>query len=825
MTDSNSQPPLFDVKTLKDLNYESIRKEIASRTTFKPSRLAAEQIQPICDERERKNRLTLLREMLEAIRSDEKLSEKILVDLSTIDDPVKLIERLKKGGILTGKEIVEVEKIIPIYLKVRRAIKSLKGRYAKLKKLVDEPLNGNQFEVEQLEETSLRINGIFDSEGNIKDGADPAFFSLKKKLRAMRTKISEKAQALLQKYRKYLQDSYYTIREGRYVLPVRAEDRAKVKGIIHNFSSTSLTVFVEPDELIDQCNEMKIVEGEIEKVEQNIVKEFSALLFDHLESLKKIRDFLVFYDLLCGICRYGIQTEGNVANIVDQPVLYLKNARHPILILSSDRATVVPNDIKINSGQGWIVSGPNAGGKTILLKTAGVLLIMTYSGLPIPADAESKVGTFSIIRTVMGDEQSPHKNLSTFSAQVKRIAEIMKIASASSLILLDELATGTDPAEGQALAREIIIELVKHNSAAIMTTTHFENLKSLAVTDEDFIACAMGFDFESLEPTYKAHIGIPGISGGITIAQRFGIPIKIIQRAKTSLEQKGDSINIEVEKIEAMKTEVEKQMKKITQWERQLKKKLKEVETLRQKLIKKKSRELSAQQAYLQAELKMIREEIELAKKIIRTRPGNKFAIKNAKKVAGKIYAMLSPGGRFSEAAQLEQGVKLIRPEPDALKKGQKVFIKNMGVDADFEKIEGKKVVCNKDGKTIKTDIELIFLKQKGENMQDKGKKTGRGNEPDKAPESENEQYFRSSYNTVDVRGNALDEALIEIDKFIDSVREMGLKTLFIIHGHGKGILKNGIRKHLRHRKMVKSFRPGQIGEGGDGITVVELKE
>lgn len=810
---------LADRKTLADLGFHDIVRAVAEKTTFGKARKLASDMEPSADPRERRRVAALVAE-LDSLSSEMEGAGDggAAIDLSHVEDPAPLLDRLEKGGLLTGQELLAVEKIIPAYLTLNRVCRKSGGRIPGLKRLVSD-VSDDPETPGQLEEISLEIATVLEEDGAVKDGASAELRQLRTRLRSLRKDIGVTVKALMESLSRFLQDDYYTIRDGRYVLPIKSEERVHVKGIIHGYSQSGATVFIEPESIVDDCNRLKITEEEIRAEEERILRSLCGLMARQAGILRRLESFLSFFDYLGAIVRFGRSIGGSLARLVDEPVLDLKDARHPLLLIGG--SDVVPNSVSLRAGQGWIISGPNAGGKTVLLKTAGLCLLMTYCGIPVPAGAGSTAGGFDVVRSVIGDDQSVAQNLSTFSAQVKNLTDVIECADSRSLVLLDELATGTEPQEGAALAREILLELVVEKGAAVMAATHFESLKMLSVSHKSFVAAGMGFDFESLSPNFRLTIGVPGISGGLMVASRYGLPRRIIDRARAFLEGGGEQLSARLEEIEQMKNDLERDIAGLAKKKTELKGKEKELEGLKDKLVDRKRKELTAQEAYLTTELRLLHGELKEAHKLLRRRPLSGAAVKSSARTAEKVSRLLAPEGRLT---------KLVRPRveagavpPGKLRPGETVYIGKLGLHGVIEALEGKKVRVKSEGRSLIVSRNDLSVAKEEPMAVTKGKEDA----PPETPEEQGTEMdqYQNPYNTLDVRGKALDEALIEIDAFVGNVTEMGLNTFYIVHGHGTGVLKTGIRRHLRHLKHVESFKPGGRNEGGDGCTVVKIKD
>jgi DNA mismatch repair protein MutS2 len=813
-------PPLVDRKTLSDLGFDEIVAAVCGKITFEPARRLAEGLLPIPDAGERKRSGSLVEELVRLEETPgQGVGDPFSLDLGSMEDPAALLGRLEKGGTLTGEELLKVEKLIPAFRKLSETLKRSSASVPGLRRMLRAACD-DEAEAGALEDISLEIASILDEEGSIKDSATTELRQLRARQRGLRSEMAEKVKAQMETCAGHLQDDFYTIREGRYVLPIRADARVNVRGIIHGYSQSGATVYIEPQVLVDDCNQLKVLEGEIQAEEEKILAGLSRLLGGHAETLGRIASLLSTWDYFCAIVRFGGQIGGRPARLSDDPVLRLRSARHPLLALRG--VDVVPNDVELEAGQGWVISGPNAGGKTVLLKTAGLIILMAYCGIPVPAAEGSVVGSFESIRSVIGDDQSVARSLSTFSAQVRGLADALAVASPRSLVLLDELATGTEPQEGSALAREILLELVLEKGAAVMVATHFESLKLLSISHEKFVAAGMGFDFDTLSPTFRVNLGIPGISGGLVVAGKYGLPLDIVTRARRFIEGSGDQLTVRIEEIENMRKQLQKELEGLESKKKEIKGKEKEIEEIKKKLIDRKRRELTAQEAYLTSELKLLHGELKEAHRLLRRRPLSKAAVSSSARTAGRVGGLLAPEGKLTRL--LRQGPELSRPGPSSLTPGRKVFIPKLGLEGLLEGFEGKKARIRSGGKSIIVPTEDIFLPGEEKIMTMEKDKSGSGADAGEEGEREMDEY-QNPYNTLDVRGKALDEALIEIDAFVDTMLEMGLKKGYIIHGHGTGVLKNGIRRHMRHLKPVESFKPGGPGEGGDGCTVVKIRQ
>ncbi len=453
---------------------------------------------------------------------------------------MKRVSRLRVGGVL-GAPPRSWKSLAQVLASARALRRFLQARRANAPALneacaTDPTLDG----------LAEEVAACFEPDGSLSDRASPRLRELRGEYQASRQRMIHRLEEMMQKYAGILQDDFITEREGRWVVPVRSDAHERFPGIVHTTSASGSTLFVEPRAVIPMGNRLKVLEAEVTREELAVYTRLSALLSDSLPSVEAAVDAIARADVRGATARLAADLALAFPEVTDAARLDLRAARHPLLTL--DGVAVVPSDLALESGRGIIVSGPNAGGKTVALKTMGLAALMLRAGLPIACDAGSTLGLFDVVLTDVGDDQSLHANLSTFSAHVRNLAAILEDTQPGALVLLDELATGTDPREGEALAAGVLDSLCARGGA-VAATTHYEGLKALALADGRFRNASVGFDLATMTPTFRLALDVPGRSSALAVARRFGMPGTVIERAERFLSHEDVSFESVVKKL------------------------------------------------------------------------------------------------------------------------------------------------------------------------------------------------------------------------------------------------------------------------------------
>lgn len=652
---------------------------------------------------------------------------------------------------------------------------------------------------------------IFDKiidENTVADNASSKLASLRRNRKNFEQEVKDKLNGFIHSstYAKYIMEPIVTIRNNRYVIPVKEEYRSYIKGFIHDTSSSGSTLYIEPTsifELNNKINHIKIEEDiEIERILQIL----SSSLYEYVDQLKNNLALIASIDLIFAKANFGIDNFGIIPVLNNNKYIDLYKAKHPLI----DKDKVVPIDISLGKSYvSLLITGPNTGGKTVALKTVGLLLLMAYSGIPIPCSESSSISVFSHIFADIGDEQSIQESLSTFSAHIKNIVEITNITDNNSLVLLDELGSGTDPLEGAALAISILSYL-KDIGIIVCCTTHYQELKEYALITDGFENASFEFDIENLRPTYKLLVGIPGKSNAFAISKRLGLNEQILNVANSHL--KDDKIPIEelLKSIYDNKLEIEKQKE-------ETEKNLRQIELLR-KSLEQKQDDVLEKRAQLLEDAKLEARDILLSAKEEATEIihelNSSSDIKQANNLRNKLNDKLKA---INSIHYTEQNNSFEALAESDVKDGLNVYIASLGSNGY---IVGNKI--NKSNEVqvqvgnMKMNIKLSDLRKSLTNsvkVKESGKVT-----------TNKESKAKTVSPEINVIGQNVDEAIYVIDKYLDNCASANISPVRIVHGKGTGKLREGIHSFLKKNPHVKSFRIGTFGEGEMGVTVVEIK-
>jgi DNA mismatch repair protein MutS2 len=646
------------------------------------------------------------------------------------------------------------------------------------------------------------IDDAIDDEGQVRPNATPEIERLFKAVNSARQSIRAKAEALLrdEAVMSMLQDEYVTLREGRFVLPVKAEHKSHVDGIIHDSSHTGHTYFIEPKALVEMNNRLRSLEMELAVEVARLFADLTAMIAGEADSITALYKEVTRLDLISAKATIAVETEST------RPLfgrrLELKSARNPVMVLEG--GTPIPNDMAMpESARVLVISGPNTGGKTVAMKTIGALCMMARMGLFIPSAEGSTLPFYRSIFADIGDSQSISDNLSTFSAHLMTMKDIIANAREGSLVLLDELMVSTDPKEGSALAAAVLDWLVKAG-ADIVVTTHFRELKALAQVERGYHNVAMQFDDEMGSPTYRMVSGVAGASSAIAVAERLGLPKEIITSAKNRLEGGDERIEKAIAELREEKIRLEDATRKAQELEVKTRQSLEESERVKEELIAQKEDLKKNAKRKLSADIQTARNEISKLIEETRARPGDREILKK------NIASLEKMAVEAREAAVPEE-----RIAGDSLKPGDTVYV---------TALERKGVVITgpSDGRvdvemgSMRITLKLDDVVGVGRPGKDAGQQ---------APASWKKEAGRDTDLELDMRGMRAEESLDLLEKQLDTMMETGDdRPLRIIHGKGTGALRMAVKKYLSESPYIGEFRAGEQSEGGDGVTVAKLK-
>ncbi len=652
------------------------------------------------------------------------------------------------------------------------------------------------------------------------DSASNTLFDLRRKIRATENSIRDKLDMIVrnQTTSRYLQEAVVSLRNGRYVVPVKAEHRGDIGGVIHDVSSTGATIFVEPTAVVEANARIMQLRSQEQAEIERILVSFTGQIAGLEPMFTYSYEAMLDIDVLLAKARLALEQKAWLPQVADDMSFSLKKARHPLI----DPAKVVPVDVALGKEYDtMVITGPNTGGKTVTLKTAGLLCAMAQCGFLIPAHESSTVCVFQEYLVDIGDEQSIEQSLSTFSGHMKKITGILEKAWKGTLVLLDELGAGTDPAEGAALAVSIIEEL-RRQGARVMATTHYAEMKVFALETPGVVNASCEFDVESLRPTYKLSVGVPGKSNAFLISEKLGIPSRIIEAAKSHMDNDDKRLDSVLSQLDDLKLQLKEGQDEIDRLKYEAAHQLESAQKKREELIRQGENELQAAREkakqvaqQVQAEAYALTDELRKLQKDEKTSAAQR-AIR-AREIAKKDTEKL-----------LNQSdvVHPIKKEYVPLKEvrvGQEVVIAELDQPATVVNLPDRNGMVEVRAGIIKTKVPL-----KGLRAPDKMKKAPAAPKRSAAKREGGhttlDRVQRTASMEADLRGLTVEEALMETDQYIDHAVLSGQSEIWLIHGKGTGALRSAIQQHLKGHKNVKSFRLGRYGEGEAGVTVVELK-
>ncbi|MDD3104006.1 MAG: endonuclease MutS2 [Candidatus Cloacimonetes bacterium] len=655
---------------------------------------------------------------------------------------------------------------------------------------------------------------IFDPEGDVLDSASAELSQIRRRLGGLRSKIQRSMQDMLSEPRLegFLQDKFVTQREGRFVLPIKESSASFVPGIVQSRSAKGATLFVEPAEIVPLNNEMQLLKEEERREIHRILSEFTNFIRGHKREMLRNQELLARLDFLYAAARLSNTLKAQVPIMQQEPSLNLKAARHPLLILQKIAAegkngyhSVIPFDLKLGVDYKLLIlSGPNTGGKTVLMKAVGLITLMAMSGLPVPVDESSTIGCFSAIYADIGDDQSIESALSTFSSHLDKIGKMISRADANSLILIDEIGAATDPQQGSALAQAILERLAELGVKGIVTT-HYIALKVFAETHLHCVNASMQFDLESLIPTYHFSIGIPGDSFAIEVAASLGMDAKLIQRAKSLAGSQNLEFSTLVKTMQEQKKELARNSYQYQLKTRNLEAKLSELESResewKKELKERRQRHLKELQAELISFQKLYSREIHEIKSLDRQQR-KQLSERKLQDISRKTEEL----SRELQKTSVEGRQKLGKP-----KAGDKVWLANFETEAVVMEIQGAKATVDMNGISFKTELDNLYHLTEAEAK------------PKPVVQLSKANTHQRLQTELKLLGLTFDEAMPMIDEFLDNAQLSGIGTLRIVHGKGTGALRAKVRDYLSKRKIVKSIETPPPFEGGSGVTVIKL--
>jgi DNA mismatch repair protein MutS2 len=791
-------------RDLELLEFHKIREILASFTSFSASRELALNLVPLLDEEKVRLRLN------ESGEARRLLSLSPDTDVGEVTDIRETVKMAALGKVLPPKPLLEIQKSLSAAHRLRSHLVNLSHELPLL--------SGLAKDIVTLDQLVKDIDGCLSPTGELLDSASPKLASVRHRMREVRQELLTHLQAIITspRGRRIVQEPIITEREGRYVIPVKVESRRQIKGIVHDVSNTEATVFIEPWTTTDTQNELRQLvaeeKDEIERILRTLSAEVGAFEGEITGNIELIAEI----DLALAKARYGREAKATEPIIVaarsaggegQEPggVLRLVEARHPLL-----KKKAVPLSVEIGRDFSvLVITGPNTGGKTVALKTIGLLSLMAQAGLPIPAQAESRIPVFDGIYADIGDEQSIEQTLSTFSWHIGNIVRIINSATARSLVLLDELGTNTDPGEGSALGRAILLHFLSQQTMSI-ATTHYTELKALAHATEGMENAALDVDPVTMAPTYHLTVGIPGGSNALATASRLGLPEEIVTRARQMLSESSQEIEdllthlvIDQKTVESLRHSLEKQLGEAEQNTADLKNRVRQLEEDRQRIIRQTRDEMSREAAELQMRIREAAADLR--------KQNSRERIEHAKKALAAVQEKLgTESWQARPVIETEAGEAGTGP----ITAGDTVWLRDACVPATVLSVSEERGLVEVQAGKVKMTLRLDSVEKR---IPATGQvRTG-------GTLIRREMHKSRVSLELDLRGKRAEEVEPLLDGYLNQASLSGLTRVRIIHGHGTGTVRQIAREALASHPLVTSFHPGEQSEGGDGVTIVSM--
>lgn len=723
------------------------------------------------------------------------------------------LSRANAGSTLNMRELLDIAEV----LRVIRSLSEWKSRNSGVVTRIDvyfSSLMPNKY----LED---KITSAIISEEEISDNASPVLYDIRRKIRLASSKVREQLDKMTRSahYQKFLRESIVTMRNGRYVVPVKVEHRGEISGLVHDTSSSGATVFIEPAAVVEANNEIKVLQSKERDEIERILYELSMDAGSFYEGIKASYECAVELNLIFAKAKLAYEMKAGVPVVNDEGIINLKNARHPLI----DPKKVVATNIMLGKDfDTLVITGPNTGGKTVSIKTIGLMSLMVMCGLMIPVSEQSEISVFDKVLADIGDEQSIEQSLSTFSSHMVNIINIIDCADEKSLVLIDELGAGTDPVEGAALAISIL-EKLHQKGAKIAATTHYAELKAYALQTPRIENGSCEFDVSSLKPTYRLLIGTPGRSNAFAISSRLGMGDDIIDRARQLVSGENTQFETVIESLETTRQEFEKQRDEAQQTAALALEEIEKARKYKDEIESLRAEEMEKAQAQARKIIEQAkRQAAAFLAEFEKLKKESEESLEKAE-FAKRARQLMKKGNiRFDEITNPVLQSVIADEEytlPREVKIGDEVLLCDIGKTATVTALKDKK-----GNYEVMAGVMKMRTPEKNIRLIEKSSKTAP--KPRSVP-NKTERVFAATAQAqtrCDLRGMNVEEGTLELERHIDQCLRLGLGELTVIHGKGTGILRKGIQEYLRKSPYVKSFRLGVYGEGEDGVTIVTLK-
>ncbi len=792
-------------RTLRELGWPAVAEALAARCRTPAGRRRAAAL-PFLGSAEEV--LSSLERVGEARRLAE---EGLSLPLGGLGDVAGDLDRVSKGGVLEPAALRAFAILVRAAARARRTLETRAAGVPRLWALA-EPLSAGEGLAE-------RIESAIEPSGAVSDRASPVLAAARERARALHRALKDRLEELLrdEELGRHLRDRYYTIRSERYVVPVVAASRSAVPGIVHDASQSGQTLFVEPDAAVGLGNELAIAAAVAAEEEARVLRELSAALSLRAAGLERDLDLLAALDVAEASARLASDLGASPPALAPpEDGFSLLSLRHPLLALQGKK--VVASDVRLEPPQGaLVVSGPNGGGKTVAISAVGLSALLLRAGLPVPAAAGSRLPFYRTVLAAIDERGDLSRDLSTFTAHLAAVREAAERAGQGALVLLDEIAADTDPREGAALAAAVLEHLVERG-AAVLVTTHLDELKALALTDRRFANARVGFDPVRLAPTYELHLGTPGSSSALEVARRVGLPGALVERARQVLGGRGGPLGAALRALEEERARIAAEREGLAR----------ERERARQAEAAARSAELGARRAEKDAAARLaasLAEEVGAARQEVARLLADlqaKPTVRGATEAAARLddwAATVSQAARVAEA-QAEAGAELL--SSGAIEPGSRVRVASLGREGEVLEVGGGEALVRVGALKVRRPAsDLVPLTGRARAAPPfariRAAKLAAASEARAEP-------LRAGERRLDVRGLRVEELLREVDRFLDALSVEGAAECEVLHGHGTGALKQALRDHLGGSPYVAAFRPGEAHEGGDAVTVVSLR-
>jgi len=794
-TDPPSTASELEAHAAAALEWPLLLEALAERARSAPGKSRLEHLAPATNLDDARARTSRLKAVLALGEHGAELPRAEFPDLT------EALARLRLGATASGVELVQIRGVLEQARALRQVAEEHASVLAELTQLfATEP---------RLDRLAVRLGDSLEPNGSVADNASAALAEARARVREVASEMRRRLADLAQRHADVLQGQYYTEREGRYVLPVRSDAHYRFDGIVLGSSGSGSTLFVEPSEVTALGNRLRVQEAAVQREIARVLEQLSGEVRERLPAVSMAFESCVQADVLSALASFAVETRSRAIEVAPDHRFDVHAARHPLLILAGGE--VVANDLVLRGGEALVISGPNAGGKTVALKCLGLFAWMARAGIPIPAGTESQVGWFDHVLADIGDEQSLVRSLSTFSAHVRNLAAILEHSRPGVLVLLDEVAAGTDPEEGAALAGAILEELTKRG-AAVAATTHYERLKELASGEGPLGNASVGFDFQRMAPTFRLTLGTPGASSALAVASRHGMTETLLSRARELLPR----TTIDRERLLA---ELDAERERVAAERRALEDERARASAELEALEEETRRDHQAERLRLDRELRELfqqvrsaRSEIQKARTELQSAQLGRPELRAVERAVSRVAAQIAVGGPLASSSRTPPAQRSMNPE--TLVPGARVCVRSTGAIGVVLDRPHRGQVSLRVG-SLRLSCKLEDLDPAPSNARTSPHKPTRV-----AASGQLAQARRTTENTLDLRGARVEDVSGRIDAFLDRMLGEGETVGFVLHGHGTGVLRQAVREHLGGSSYVEHVRSAEPDEGGDAFTI-----